>query len=286
MDVPLIIHIGPPKTATTSLQALLTSTQNDSVYYGGTSYPRHGNDADDSAAYFVRNAINHGSKEDAFERARQELSRRLEKYEKLVLSEEMFVLPEPDLPIDVKIARLSIICREFNSRIVITVRDISEVLPSLFQERYKFLAPSLQEDFGAFCRSDYAKCFDYSYLDSLLEQHGLHDRVYIKFEDLISGRVDFKAVFGLNLDSSATHLGRKNTANKSKGRRLLERMSLSERVLRSFNQQRPDWFPKLGMSKWFLKSKGRITTAETLEVPRIMLDDYWEFIARIFDECS
>jgi hypothetical protein len=191
----LTLHIGPPKTASTSLQLALQDSSHHDFAYGGCYQPRGSrgealsDGLHDIAAGRVRT---NGNQIDTLNCIRDSLATGLP----LVISEEMFLVQQPGANMREKIARLGQALHGIPTRILITLRRPSEALPSLYQELYLTLPRPLRHSFDAFCESEAAFCFDYEAIESLLKTAGFAPVSYLRFDSLASGQVPLSSILG------------------------------------------------------------------------------------------
>lgn len=244
MTKQIILHIGPPKTGTTSLQYAFENLPEDKIFYGGVFQPRARNVG--SLTNLLYSAVNQGNGPD------RELVDRFNKTvlgidaDAILLSEEMFSLAMSPGQIESKIKNLSYSLSGYDVTIVLSVRSPSEGIPSLYQELYRSLSVYMQIKFELFCRSHIAKCFDYKYLVNELNNAGFNDISVVQFEDIRSGSVPL-TIFpsSLELGNGSIAVSRYNVGavGQDGGQRQLQRVTLKS-------------FGRLSAVKTLLKAAG------------------------------
>lgn len=188
----IFLHIGPPKTATTSLQVALETLEHPDYVYGGTLQPR------DRNAGSLANDLHLALLEDAHAGARavEALGKLLAAGKTVMISEEMLSLEQRGITTAAKIGRLGVLLKGLPTTVLITLRQPAEALPSLYQELYRGLPRDMQRDFPLFCSSGRAACFEYERLEVQLASAGLREPRWIDFDDISHGRLTTQNVFG------------------------------------------------------------------------------------------
>lgn len=195
MSADIIVHIGPPKTATTSLQVALEQACPYQISYGGTFQPRARNAQSLSDAlywYCVGAPFGWPDLEELRDRLRCEVTAG----KTVLLSEEMLLVERDFIAVADILRNLSRAVDGFRCRIVITARKGELALPSYYQEIHSSLPLALKFSFDAFCRDRRGACYDYSALCRMLQDAGLHDIRLIDFDALVAGRIDLGALTG------------------------------------------------------------------------------------------
>lgn len=195
MTPSIIVHIGPPKTATTSLQIALEEISHPNFHYAGTFQPRARN-ADSLCQRLYRVCSGKSPHQDDVKNIRGELKSHLQEGKTIFLSEEMFLLEEDHTSIHCKIQLLRNVLAGFDCKILISARPGKSALPSLYQEIFNKLPMPLKIDFSAFCRDKRAACYDYSDICKMLEGSGFDDIVISEFDKLSSGSVTLAMLTG------------------------------------------------------------------------------------------
>lgn len=190
----VIIHIGPPKTATTSLQIALEQSNHPYLYYGGTFQPRSRNVASLSANVFQFCTGSAGSRED-FGRIRTEIENAICAGKHVFISEEMLSLEQRTASASFKLRKLGELLKGFECRILITARPAKDALPSLYQEIFESLPSNLQLSFPSFCRDKRSLCYDYSSLCEALIENGFKDIVILEFDKALKEGINLSDLF-------------------------------------------------------------------------------------------
>lgn len=254
MSPKLLLHIGPPKTATTSLQIALRNIADERFSFGGSLYPREQNTG--SLCYKLLKACSGASVSQLeTDSIRTEIQALLVSRSTLFFSEELFLVEEPDASISTKLHRLSEIMLPFDCRIILTLRRARDALPSWYQESLK--NPTIPKvAFRSFCDSARAACFDYSAICHQLKQLGFRDIRLLEFETLTSANVSLGYVSG---DSRWDH-ERLFLPHANKGRfhqhstdRILPSLTLKAALSVKLNSMAFFRYvdSKLGLRKWY-----------------------------------
>jgi len=194
----IICHIGPPKTATTSMQIALNSINSSDFLFVGAFQPR-----DLNAGSLSQRLHEFCAQKSNLSRIDQinltrEFADQLGSGKTILLSEEMFLVHQDRASVKDKINALKEVFGDLPCRIVITVRDPKFALPSYFQEIFKSLPIRLQLDFSAFCRDQRAICYDYKKILTIINEAGFKDVKAIDFEMLSIGKIDLGELTGKN----------------------------------------------------------------------------------------
>lgn len=204
----IVLHLGPPKTATTSLQVALDTVESDLLAYVGTAHPRARNE--DSLCHRIYEACVHGD-HGAFSQLRDALVKAGSRAKAVVLSEEMFLVEHDYASVDYKLENLRNLLTGVECRILLSVRRAGDVLPSYYQEIFDDLPVYQQLGFAAFCRDSRVGCYDYDTLCRRLADFGFRDVRLIDFDYLADGRVDIGHLTGIaDLDGVALDLRHHN----------------------------------------------------------------------------
>lgn len=186
------LHVGPPKTATTSLQTAMEAIEHSGYAYAGVLQPRDRNSGTLANLLHKATLGDDGAAASLVERLRAEVSR----HELVVISEEMLSLEQNGISTADKIEKIGTLLAEFEVVPVVTLRDPRKGLPSLFQEIHAGLPLGLQLSFAAFCASGYAKCYDYGALKDLLAAIGFGSARWLDFTRITQGALTTGDVFG------------------------------------------------------------------------------------------
>ncbi len=222
----VVVHIGPPKTATTSLQTSLQQrTLEPTFFFGGTFQPRTMNRG--SLSHALHEAVVAGDRNSqSIERVRKELSSHVEHGRRVLISEEMFLHPSHGRTISQKLTMLGFILEPFVSRVVITLRDPVQCLPSYYQEVFDTLSFAHKMSFSRFCRSDLSLAYDYEYIVRQLESVGLQRVSFIAYRDVETGELPLSSL-SPEFDG-AIRLSRQNSSKMEKDTRLIRGLRVAD----------------------------------------------------------
>lgn len=178
----IFVHIGLPKTATTSLQTdCFPRIARDDIEYLGVFQPRDESIQNEIYWAFAKALTRSGKSADL----RESIARRLEA-KTLIFSEEMITVSEPKSSWKEKLANLSMILEGFDYEIIVTVREPVEAMFSYYCEVYPLLGPGRHSFVDAALRNETMQIFHYDKLFSELSRHFEIARLhFFKFEDLV-----------------------------------------------------------------------------------------------------
>lgn len=185
----IYLHIGLPKTATSTLQSdVFSNLDKDLFDYIGTKQPRALNK--DSLCSDVLHAISSGEN---VSKARRGLIEQIQRGRSIDISEEMVTVSQSGIPWQLKLRNLFLLLNDLDYKLLITVRDPVVATYSFYTElypRYKNLNLPWAE--LAVNNNDF-KIYHYEYLFSELEKNFSKNRIFTaKFEDIIVG--DLKSI--------------------------------------------------------------------------------------------
>lgn len=183
----LFVHIGLPKTATTTLQTeFFPSFACKGISYLGVFQPR---DSVSQTHLYLRiyEAVTHGHEIDD---VNCELVGRLNEGESLIISEEMITLV-PDMEmLEVRLHRMSMLLANIDHQLIVTVREPASALFSYYVERYDEFYVKNTTFMDAAVNDESMHIFHYGKLVKALLGHFDRQRVHIyKFEDIINGQL-------------------------------------------------------------------------------------------------
>lgn len=141
----LIVHIGLPKTATTTLQAdVFPKLINNQIKYLGTFQPREKTPLKNLYHHFCK-AVE--SREN-IDNIRILLNKEISKGHTLIISEEGMTVPSGNITWKKKLENLGKIVRGFDYTIIVSVREPSSALFSYYCELYPRFAATKKKIFG------------------------------------------------------------------------------------------------------------------------------------------
>ncbi|KAF0285580.1 hypothetical protein BA899_01895 [Spiribacter sp. SSL99] len=191
----LYLHIGPPKTAATSLQIAMQEADLPRLHYGGTFQPREDNVGSSAQTPHKASCGRLAAGDADVRSALDEIGEHL-RGGNLILSEEMFLVEQHDNPFPEKLRRLGDLLSDIPTVVLVTLRDPREGLPSLYQELFNGLPLTEKLSFARFCRGPRARCYDYTFVHENLIQAAFRDIRGIEFHDLTAGEVPLSQVIG------------------------------------------------------------------------------------------
>lgn len=211
----IIIHIGLPKTATTSLQIdFFPKLNKKDINYIGINQPREGN----NNALFLQfmKSINTGKE---IEVTRSLLEKRLIKGENILLSEEMLVVSDINKTWKEKLFNLSDIINSLNYCLIVTVREPVSAMFSYYVGYYQLEYKNINKSFNEIVfEEERMEIFHYNkfftYMFSLFNENRIEIE---KFENITSN--DFRKlaqILNVNLTSIAKlELKNHNSRNRN-----------------------------------------------------------------------
>jgi len=184
----LFIHIGPPKTGTTSFQYWLSNQTIEGYCYEGVIQPRSIEPV--KLSNILASNISTDSEKILVSRIEE-----LIEYNSIIISEELLSVTYDRNEWEGHLNNIYRVVSKFEPIIIITVRNPNEVIRSYYQQVYHRLDPKLKRDINWFADSDWCNCFNYSFLSSNLSKFGFTNIKYIDFTKLVSGRYKFNDIF-------------------------------------------------------------------------------------------
>ncbi|WP_147238870.1 hypothetical protein [Rhodosalinus halophilus] len=225
----IFIHIGPPKTATTSLQVAAEKLADTRYFYAGTFQPRERNSG--SLAQQLHNACSSADKSQGHQVA-ERLRAECDAGKTVFLSEEMFLVHSRKVSWQRKLSELRIFLGDAPITIIVTLRKPTAALPSLYQELFRGLPLSQKLSFASFCRSKYANCFDYDFLQSEILSAGFYRARKIDFNKIAASEMSTTDLFGpaTNMTAQTLDIGweNKGKTGKTSSERALPSVTLKD----------------------------------------------------------
>lgn len=190
----VIVHIGPPKTASSSLQLALETVSDSRVCYAGAFHPRH-RDVN-SLSYRIIEACSAEHEPDAgFAAIRSEIRKLAAVHAVLIISEEQFLVDWKPAA-RVRLSRLRRLMSGIDCRILVTLRRADQALPSLYQQMFRQVHSAEVPDFASFCTHSLASCYDYLKVCRMLADVGFADVRLLPFAGLVSRRLTLGDITG------------------------------------------------------------------------------------------
>lgn len=279
----LFIHLGPPKTATTSLQYFLQTHKNHSIHYGGVIQPRASNS--ESLSDAILNYCVTGE-ESSKQHVVEWINLLLIQNEIVIVSEEVFLLHGEKLGLYKRLERLRYILENIDTRLIFTIRNPEDAVPSFYQEIYKTLPKELKQNFNRFCKSDYALPYKYETIIQVLQQLGWSNIIFIDYDRLIKSKYSIGQLLGEDKLSAKVEL---NWTNRSKrmdeSKRVLEDYSTLERIIRGAAKKMSKYFNNTGIGSKLLRVGQRFRRAkvENLDLPPEFKEEFIQVQNKYFD---
>lgn len=182
----IFVHIGLPKTATTTLQSqLFSNVLDENIRYLGVMQPRI---EDQSPFYTVfYRSIMRGD----VDATRIMLDGLLQDGQSILISEELILVSEKDADWRTKLRNLAAILRGFDYTLILTVREPSSAIYSYYVERYKMFSKKKASFLQIAKHDEGMEIYHYRKLtDELFEWFDRERIVVKKFEDIIAGEVE------------------------------------------------------------------------------------------------
>lgn len=188
MNGKIFVHIGLPKTATTTLQMdFFPALQGETIHYLGVIQPRNIR-VQENLYIAVCEAISSGL---LIDEARGNLKAALSSGSRLILSEEMITVSQPNVSWRTKLENLSKILCDLDYTIILTVREPTSAIFSYYIELYRQFSKTGLSFLDLAKNDERMHIFHYGKLTEVLLRHFERDRVFMKkFEDITSGKLD------------------------------------------------------------------------------------------------
>lgn len=213
----IFVHIGLPKTATTTLQAdFLPRIAEGNIEYLGVCQPRESKEQQKVYQKFM--AATRSGKD--LPDLRSLLEHRMESGKTLILSEEMILVSTQKATWREKLANLKAILEGYNYELIVTVREPAAALFSYYCEMYPQLGNLRHSFTECALHHEAMQIFHYKKLVSELFRHFEVKRIHgYKFEDLVAG--DARGLAGLltdgqivNFEFSLSHHNQRSSSAK------------------------------------------------------------------------
>lgn len=291
----LLIHIGPSKTGTTSIQRFFSTHKKKLIdshnfyYFGILRYDnavldKKAREKDELHKYLFQKP-----KEKILNNYFSHLENKLKSYEYVFISEEGLSLFQPELHRTYNDV-LDIIKDKFNKYkpdYIFTLRNPKHALPSLFQELNKYnlsinkaltsKEKYLLNDFNEFQKSNYSMPF--RPLKLKLEENLSRKIRYIKFMDLINSKLCLSHFTGdIKHDNIVINVQITNKGNTVNGKRNVVQKNFFLNFYRKLQSLKPNWLGNLKIKsllpkKWF---EVKFIPME-LKVQNQIIEDYKSF---------
>lgn len=274
----LYIHIGPPKTATTSLQLGLQRLSDPSFSYLGVRQPRNPQSIDESKVLY--SYASGDLSDDAVEllRAIKNIKDLTSSGITVFISEEMFLVWHATSSFWDKLRRLEAVIADIPHSYVMTLRDPIDALPSYYQELHSGLPISEKRNEKRFFLHERCDCYDYMKVIHFIES--LDQRVLlVDFDYLSKGTIDLSAILGTVSHSfGAIELSTENAGVKSTNKkRQLAPVTISDitrsgplkRVKELMRERAPTVFDRAKSALGKLEVTRRVDRVVNISEPRL-----------------
>lgn len=195
MSLTCYLHLGVHKTATSSLQKNILEALPPSYDYLGVRYPR----ATRQRPLYTE--LMHAvcrADEAEFERTLDSLQQRLKDaaagHERgIVISDELFSTGGEEffggqIGVQARLQRLGRLLKDFDTRVLLTVRHQPDAIYSLYVQKYNYL-PARYQRFETFYRVSDLRAYDYAGYGELIAETLKTERLFLAdFHDIGSGR--------------------------------------------------------------------------------------------------
>ena len=216
----LVLHIGPPKTATSSLQKALQTLPPPNIRYLGITQPRVPFDIVSSCesqylaeSLYLRCA--YPAIDISCSAALESIAAAAVSGCSIILSEEMFLVDNsPGLPWQEKLAWLYKLLSSFEPVPLVVIRHPLDATESLCRELYISLPWLFRLLPSLFPLSNTARVYDYPCLLNTLLQAGYEDVILVDFHALCTGLISSEQLLGRPPGGSSLQLPHENRSVK------------------------------------------------------------------------
>lgn len=213
----IVVYIGLPKTATTTLQSnVFPGWEGDKMTYLGVNQPRQ---LGKQAALYssVVEAVNAG---EGVEATRAALESAVTTGSTVLLSEEMFTVSSDCKSWEAKLKNLASLLEGIDSRLLVTVREPASALFSYYVERYPYFSRYEKPFMELASTDDDMMVFHCGRLSQVLLDFFSKEQIFVySFEEIIAGRLNplYCLVTGCSDGSEWYPLKKSNEKKRSMG---------------------------------------------------------------------
>jgi hypothetical protein len=188
MSGKIFVHIGLPKTATTTLQTeVFPALSGGGVQYHGVLHPRSGNKQNQLYTRFCE-AVYAGV---SLEEVRSTLEGMLNAGTTIIFSEEMLTVSVEDAPWRVKLKNLADLLRGLDYVLILTVREPATAIFSYYVELHDQLHGEKSSFIELAKNHESMQIFHYRKLTDELFLYFDPERLFVKrFEDIVAGQLE------------------------------------------------------------------------------------------------
>lgn len=216
----LIIHLGPPKTATTSLQTFFHKLDHPEIVYGGVAQPWK-TTKKNSIEKKLYAAITQNEPNSAKE-VIEEIKYNLEKGKSVFISDEMFLVKTKET-VDSKLRKLFVLLSQFNPMVLLVTREPQAVIESYFGE----ICNKIEiKNIESFAESSHCEIYKYLSLQKKILNVGYSKIVFLHYKKLVKGNYKLSDIFSFLKKDMDIVLPMKNISKTKSNHRLAKPMSL------------------------------------------------------------
>lgn len=210
----VFIHIGLPKTATSSLQKKFRDLKEASFKFYGVHQPRSESQSEDFKLFYKYIITGKGKEEviDAF-------SRDINNGLKILISEEMILVSRESISWRKKLMRLSDLIKSFDYQIIVTIREPAKAMFSYYVERLDYFK-GLEKEFNNDAIMDESmQIYHYNTFFNFLYDLFKKEKIFVKkFESIILNDLnDIWEILELDYDKNRNRIENINTKEKKEG---------------------------------------------------------------------
>ena len=226
----LFLHLGPPKTATSSLQIFFQDLKHHKIKYYGAFQPRNKKNNE-----FIQKLVSDVKTQNLRYQdfILNVIIEDLIKNINVLISEEMIISVDENKSLKTNIHFLSNYFSKLNDvRIIYTIRKPSDIIPSYFQQIFTSLNKKYQNDFKHFVLSNYCEIFKFKLVVDALNSHNNFSVILIDYNKLISGYYSLNKIIN-NLEEHniiKVNLEKANISKSKNGQRYSKEMTLKQKI--------------------------------------------------------
>ena len=190
----MVIHLGPPKCASSSIQMLFQSFDQRGVRYLGRTHPEP-TPKNEFAKILLSMAT---CKASSYQREifANQIENMKMMEEIFIVSEEMILVDRPKTSYQDTLQRIFKLLKDFDLEILLCLRDPVSALQSLYLELIRGLPLAQVRSFDRFLASNQARVFDYTLLVDDLHCAGFDKVRAVAFEDVTVNGFPTAAILG------------------------------------------------------------------------------------------
>lgn len=251
----IILHIGLPKTATTAIQKHLFQLWDEKeIKYIGVRQPRSA--AQREAYIDIMEAVGGGRAGRKYDRnicrAKEALMMIMQENETVVFSDEMVLVDDHGIRWQEKIRNLGAIVEDWETQVLLTVRNPVEGVYSYYRERLGELGGK-EREFWRFIKGNAARIYKYKDLcDVVFEVFDKESVIFVPFEWLAEGDKYVSAISALvrGCGGEGIKMGRENESARGENGYITKERRLGEIMRRYRNTLAGDIVMRIpGLSK-------------------------------------